>query len=229
MMHEGREVWSRVLEIARWARSELQKVAGVRVMGKEVLQGASSGLFNLDETKIVIDVRDLRMTGIELLDELNRRGVKLELAGPTYGLAILTVGTERSDVEQLVKGVQEIVRGRSVCAVSSKEQVFFIQPEKVMLPRASFWAAQDFVALEEAAGRVCAEIVTPYPPGIPMLMPGERISSLIVDRLLSLRTSGFPTSASDPSLTRILVVGSTSRADDLAHEGMNEAARENQP
>jgi arginine/lysine/ornithine decarboxylase len=75
-----------------------------------------------------------------------------------------------------------------------------------MQPRDCFFGPQERIPLENAANRICAEIVTPYPPGIPVLMPGERISKPALDNLLRLRSAGFTISASTPSLSHILVV-----------------------
>jgi arginine/lysine/ornithine decarboxylase len=206
MACEGESIWSDVLAMAQWARSELSAIPGVRIPGKESLCGSGSGLHDIDTTKIVIDVRDLGITGSEFQRLLNIRGVKPELAGHTYVLAILTVGSRQSDVALLVKAVREIAREESRLGADPLNEIQFDSPESAMQPRDCFFGAQERIPLESAANRVCAEIVTPYPPGIPVLMPGERISKSTLDNLLRLRSAGFSISASTPSLSHILVV-----------------------
>ncbi|MFN7923190.1 MAG: aminotransferase class I/II-fold pyridoxal phosphate-dependent enzyme [Bryobacteraceae bacterium] len=208
MVHEGAAIWTRVLDIAGEARRALGALEGVRVLDSDSFEGPGSGFFALDPTKIVIDATGLGLSGGELLDELNRQGIKLELSGPTYVLAILTVGTEKSDLDRLVSAMRAIAAGRQVTTpVSVSGNGLYQQPKKVQSPGACFWGPQRVVPLEEATGCVCAEIVTPYPPGIPVLMPGEEMSADIVERLLAMRATGIPTSASDPSLKGVLVSG----------------------
>jgi arginine/lysine/ornithine decarboxylase len=205
MACEGRAIWSSVLAMAEWARHELSAIPGVRILGKESLCGHGSGLYDIDTTKIVIDVRGLGLTGAEFQRLLNVRGVKPELAGHTYVLAILTVGSRRSDVALLVKAVREIAREEARSGPTPLSEIRFERPEGAMQPRDCFFGPQQRIPLENAADRICAEIVTPYPPGIPVLMPGERISKSTLDNLLRLRSAGFSISASTPSLSHILV------------------------
>lgn len=208
MVEDGFAIWTRVLEMSAWLRREVENMGGVRVMGKEILQGEGSGIHDFDESKLVIDVAQTGRTGSELLSYLNQRGVKLELSGPTYGLAILTVGSEMEDVRQLAAALQQFAsdsRAAFAKPPAAAKGDWYEQPAQVMLPRDSFLGAQQRVRLEESRGRVCAEIVTPYPPGIPMLMPGEEISPSTLTSLLALRESGVPISASDQTLHTICV------------------------
>ncbi len=206
MAQEGRRIWDEVLAMARWLREELRRIPGVRVPGRELLSGSGSGLFDLDETKIVIDVNDLGMSGRAFLDSLNERGVKLELSGPTYALAILTVGSRQQDVERLAAAVREIaMRGAAVCRGKEPQLDWFPLPEQAMQPRECFLGEQQSIPLEETLGHVCAEVLTPYPPGIPVLMPGERIDRRTLQNLIALRQAGCSISASTPSLSHILV------------------------
>jgi arginine/lysine/ornithine decarboxylase len=206
MVHQGQRIWTEVLAMARWAREELQRIPGVRIPGRELLRGAGSGLFDLDETKIMVDAKELGVSGRALLNALNERGVKLELSGPTHVLAILTVGSRWEDVRQLVAAVREIARGGvPVSRLQEPGLAWFPLPEQAMQPRECFLGAQESVALDDAAGRICAETVTPYPPGIPVLMPGEKIDLRTLQNLMALRQSGCSISASTPALTHILV------------------------
>jgi arginine/lysine/ornithine decarboxylase len=82
---------------------------------------------------------------------------------------------------------------------------WFPLPGQSMPPRQCFLGEQESMPLEEAGGRICAEIVTPYPPGIPVLMPGEQIDARILQNLMTLRQAGCPVSASTPTLSHILV------------------------
>jgi arginine/lysine/ornithine decarboxylase len=81
-----------------------------------------------------------------------------------------------------------------------------VRPETVLTPREAFFAADEAVSLQAAAGRIAAEAITPYPPGIPLVMPGERLDADVIDLLLALRNAGNPISASDPTMEQVLVV-----------------------
>jgi arginine/lysine/ornithine decarboxylase len=81
-----------------------------------------------------------------------------------------------------------------------------LRPEPVLTPREAFFAADETVGLSHAAGRVAADAITPYPPGIPLVMPGELLTHEVIELLQALRTSGTPISASDPALHVVKVV-----------------------
>jgi arginine/lysine/ornithine decarboxylase len=81
-----------------------------------------------------------------------------------------------------------------------------VRPETVLTPREAFFAADEAVPLQAATGRIAAEAITPYPPGIPLVMPGERLDTDVIELLLALRDKGNPISASDPTMELVLVV-----------------------
>jgi arginine/lysine/ornithine decarboxylase len=81
-----------------------------------------------------------------------------------------------------------------------------VRPETVLTPREAFFAAEQAVPLGQASGRVAAEAITPYPPGIPLVMPGERLDDDVIALLSALRHAGSPISASDPTLEVVLAV-----------------------
>ena len=81
-----------------------------------------------------------------------------------------------------------------------------VRPETVLTPREAFFAAEESVPLARASGRIAAEAITPYPPGIPLVMPGERLDDDVLALLTALRDAGNPISASDPTMDQVLVV-----------------------
>ncbi len=84
--------------------------------------------------------------------------------------------------------------------------LFAVRPQTVLTPRQAFFAADEAVPLSQAVGRIAAEAITPYPPGIPLVMPGELLSDDVIELLLALRATGNPISASDPTMDRVKVV-----------------------
>jgi arginine/lysine/ornithine decarboxylase len=125
-------------------------------------------------------------------------------------LCISTIGNTDDDFERLVAGFAEVANHAGRTRVGAKTglvgDLLAVRPETVLTPREAFFAADEAVSLRAAAGRVAAEAITPYPPGIPLVMPGERLGADVIDLLLALRDAGNPISASDPSMDQVLVV-----------------------
>lgn len=211
MALDGERLLTEALGLARRARAELAAIAGVVVLGPERTTGARSGFFALDETKITIRVDGV--TGYEVQRLLNEQhGVQPELGGTSHVLFILTIGNTDRDVDRMVAGVRAIAASRQ--ATPSRDAspaphawaLRAVQPDVVMTPREAFYARAQTVDFFAAEGRVCAEVVTPYPPGIPVLMPGERITRALLDELARVREARCPISASDPTLVKMRVV-----------------------
>jgi arginine/lysine/ornithine decarboxylase len=216
MMLEGKELLQNLIHMCREARQRLKEIPGVMVLERPLQKKSKAGFYDLDETKIVIDVKDLGLSGYEVLFILNREfKIQPELAGPSYILCVLSVGTERKDLERLVEAFSLLSKRKqahpSRCLLRSLEQAelgcqLSCSPDVRMPPREAFYADATSLEITKCAGRICAEVITPYPPGIPILIPGEYISKDIIDFLISLHEAGNPISCTDPSLKTIEVL-----------------------
>lgn len=137
-------------------------------------------------------------------------GVQPELAGAGHVLCITTIGNVDADMDRLVEGFTEVADhfGRRDAGTSGglTADLLAVRPETVLTPREAFFAADQAVPLRQASGRVAAEAITPYPPGIPLVMPGERLDDDVIALLSALRDAGNPISASDPTLEVVLAV-----------------------
>lgn len=210
MVLDGRVLLERTLEQARRTAGRLRAIPGLQVLGPEQLAGEGSGLHQLDETKLLIGTAGLAADAREIVGVLNDvHGVQPELGGHGHVLCIATIGNTDADMDRLVVGFQDIARrfgpgsGRPGGLTAD---LLAVRPEAVLTPRAAFFAADEMVGLAAAVGRVAAEPITPYPPGIPLVMPGELLDPEVVELLSALRTAGNPISASDPTLDRVKVV-----------------------
>jgi arginine decarboxylase len=210
MATQGRAMLQRALELARGAREALAAIPGVEVLGAQHRLGAGSGFYGLDETKIVLGTRGLGLTGSELQARLNREfGVQPELGGSAHLLCILTIGNDARDAERLVAAVRSIAQragGAPLRPGAATRALLGLEPDVAMTPREAFFAPASALDASTAVGRVCAEVVTPYPPGIPALMPGERITRDLLAALRAVHAAGCPISAADPTLTTLRVV-----------------------
>jgi arginine decarboxylase len=208
----GRRIWSRVLRLARRARARLAEIDGVRVLGRERLDG--DGAFDLDETKITLDLSGLGVSVYDADDWLvARHGVSLGLSDARHALAVLSVGTTARDVAKLLAAVRALARE------ARRHPERFRKPapqaphyrdlgvEMVTRAADAFAGPTELVAYEAAAGRVAAEIIAPAPPGVPRLIPGQRITAAHVAFLAGQREAGmFVLDPADQSERRLRVV-----------------------
>ena len=125
-------------------------------------------------------------------------------------LCILTIGNTQADVDRLVTGFAAIAAtapGRTAALDDALAgDLLAVLPELVLTPRDAFFAANDTVDTDAAIGRICAEAITPYPPGIPVIMPGELLSAEVIALLRAAQAAGTPISAADPQLRTVKVV-----------------------
>jgi arginine/lysine/ornithine decarboxylase len=211
MMLHGRDLLEQALVRARDAATRLAAIPGLRVLRPGDLAGAGTGLHQLDETKLLIGTSGLAADARDVVERLNRvHGVQPELSGTGHVLCISTIGNTDDDFERLVAGFTEVAshagRNSGDATTGLVGDLLAVRPETVLTPRQAFFAADEAVSLQGAAGRVAAEAITPYPPGIPLVMPGERLDADVIDLLTALRDAGNPISASDPSMEQVLVV-----------------------
>ena len=193
MAMEGRALLSRTIEIANDARRRLNAIPGIYCFGEEQL--GKPGVFDLDPTKITITVKALGYTGYEAEEILRRRyNVQCELADLFNCLALFTIGTTQEAADRLVYGVKELSREDRPIDVFSPSGVLERRlqtgtynlpaiPPLRMNPREAFLAETEILRFKSSAGRICAEVITPYPPGIPVISPGEAITPEIISYL----------------------------------------------
>jgi len=193
MATEGPALLSRTIDLANETRRRLNQIPGVYCFGEE-LQG-TNGVFDLDPTKITITVKDLGYTGYEASEILRRRyNVQVELADLFNVVALFTIGTSQEAAERLILGVSELAREDRAVDIFSPSGVLQRRlktgtyklpktPPMRMLPRDAFLADTEPVRFKSSKGRICAEVITPYPPGIPVISPGEEITKEIIDYL----------------------------------------------
>ena len=181
------------------------------MLRRDHLDGPGTGLHQLDETKLLIGTAGLAADARDVVARLNREyGVQPELSGAGHLLCITTIGNTDADVDRLVAGLTEIAADVGARPEDDDAglvaDLLAVRPATVLTPREAFFAPEVAVSLSEASGRVAAEAVTPYPPGIPLVMPGERFDDDVIDLLRALRSAGNPISASDPTLEEVKVV-----------------------
>lgn len=217
MAVEGAALLSQTIALAEQTRARLNAIDGIYCFGEE-LQG-QPGVFDLDPTKVTITVKDLGYTGYEASEILRRRyNVQVELADLFNVVALFTIGTTQSAADRLVEGVMELAREDRPIDIFSPSGILQRRlktgtyklpkiPPMRMLPREAFLAQTEFVKFKSSKGRICAETISPYPPGIPVISPGEEISDEIIDYLtLEIKAGVRMQGPFDKELKKIRVV-----------------------
>jgi arginine/lysine/ornithine decarboxylase len=217
MAIDGAALLSKTIALAEDTRRRLNAIDGVYCFGEE-LQG-QPGVFDLDPTKVTITVKDLGYTGYEASEVLRRRyNVQVELADLFNVVALFTIGTTQSAADRLVEGVMELAREDRPIDIFAPSGILERRlktgtyklpkiPPMRMLPREAFLAHTEFVRFKDSKGRICAETISPYPPGIPVISPGEEITDEIIDYLtLELKAGVRMQGPFDKELKKIRVV-----------------------
>ena len=212
MALHGRALLSRTLALGAWARGEINGLPGLQTMGTEVI--GRPGAAALDGTKLVIDVRGAGLSGYTADAWLRERHhITVEMSDHRRVVALLSIADDERSVGRLIAALRELVTSapRDEAAPHAMPGlVAGLDTESVHTPRDAFFAPARAVPLDAAAGHVAAEVVTPYPPGIPLLAPGERITAPIVAYLRAGLAAGMHiTGAADPILATLRVVAET--------------------
>jgi len=193
MATEGEQLLAGALQLARDARERLNRIPGVYCMGTD--QIGRPGIAGYDETRIVITVKGLGYTGYEADEILRKRyNVQIELADLFNVVALVTIGDTHDSIDKLVNAVSELAREDRPIDIYAPTGILERRlaqgtykmppiPELVVTPREAFLSDHVEIPFKKSAGRICAEVVTPYPPGIPILCPGERITETFIEYL----------------------------------------------
>ena len=201
----GKEVFARVIRMADYAREEINAIGGYYAFGKELINGNS--IFDFDPTKLSVHTRDIGLAGIEVYDILrDEYDIQIEFGDIGNILAYLSIGDRLQELERLVSALAEIRRLYQTDSSGLLSQEY-IAPEVVASPQDAFYAYKKSLPLRDSLGCVCSEFVMCYPPGIPILAPGERITSEILDYIEYAKAKGCSmTGPEDPDILNINVL-----------------------
>lgn len=201
----GREMCRKTVEFASYARAEINAMGGYYAFGDEIADG--DAVYAFDPTKLSVHTRDIGLAGIEVYDILrDEYDIQVEFGDIGNFLAIITAGDRALEIERLISALSEIKRlhSRDKAGMLDHE---YIDPEVVMTPQKAFYSNKLSMPIGDSAGRVCGEFVMCYPPGIPILAPGERITEDILAYIAYAKEKGcFMTGTEDMAIERINVV-----------------------
>ena len=201
----GKEAFAQVVSMAEYAREEINRIGGYYAFSRELVNGDS--IFDFDTTKLSVHTLPVGLAGIEVYDLLrDEYDIQIEFGDLGNILAYLSIGDRLRDIERLVSALSEIRRrfGKSRAGLMRQE---YIEPRVLVSPQKAFYADKESLPLKETVGRICSEFVMCYPPGIPILAPGEQITQDILSYIEYAKEKGCSmTGPEDPDITRLNVL-----------------------
>ena len=184
---EGRSAMKRTFELAEYARAEISKIPGFIPTSKEHYN--ARGCFDSDITKLVIELDHITLTGSQVYQLLKKEHhVQMELAETYVLLGIIAIGTTKAHIDHLIKGLKSISRKYYSPSYKYPEHEFEMNfPFMLVRPRTAFNAPLIKIPLEEAEFAISKESIMIYPPGIPLVVPGEIITKDLIRRIAEYR------------------------------------------
>lgn len=201
----GKSIFSRVQELTAYAREEINEIGDFYAYGKELINGDT--VFDFDVTKLSVNTLGAGLAGIEVYDILrDEYDIQVEFGDLGNILAYVSVGDRERDIERLVSALADI-RRRYKRDKANLMRHEYISPQVVVSPQDAFYANKVSLPLDETRGHICSEFVMCYPPGIPILSPGERITGDIIDYIRYAKEKGCSvTGPEDLNIQRLNVL-----------------------
>lgn len=203
----GAESFAKVKEMAQYAREEINEIGGYYAYGTELINGTS--VYDFDVTKLSIYTREIGLAGIEVYDLLrDEYDIQIEFGDLSNVLAYISIGDRIQDIERLVGALSDIKRLYSKDS-SELMTTEYIAPKVCVSPQQAFYGTKKALPIRETVGMVCSEFVMCYPPGIPILAPGEMITQEIVDYIIYAKEKGCSMQGTeDPYMEKLNIISS---------------------
>lgn len=163
--------------------------------------------YRFDKTKFLFKIDGITGTHLEEILRTNYK-IQLEMSDHYYGLALLTMSDDLEDIEKLMKAIEDISKNKNYTSQGEDDfkDVRIIRPKIVFPSHKAFYSDKISVQLGKAEGEVSAEFIIPYPPGVPILAPGEEVTKDIIKYLEKIRKENIEVLSSDRHLETIRVI-----------------------
>ena len=212
----GNDLVSRAVELSMYLREELNKISGIAAMEYTDIQ---ERVINYDCTKVLIDAKELGLTGVAFERMLREHHIEVELVQAHHVLVLITIGDTNESVTALIKAVQavseKVLRTFKEFNNTEEEQLQDISKDSALLPapivritpRNAMYANREQIPLKEALHRIAGETIAYYPPGIPCVAVGEEISASVLQYIENRKALGYvPNGSDDMTLETIWVL-----------------------
>lgn len=205
LYENGKEMYKKTIELADYARGEINKIEGFYAFADDLINGSS--VYNFDRTKLSVHTREMGLAGIEVFDILrDEYGIQVEFGDIGNILAIISFADRMLEIERLIAALSEIKRlyGKSAEGLLKYE---YIAPKVILSPQKAFYSNKRQLNIKDSEGYIAAEFVMCYPPGIPIIAPGELITRDIIDYIVYAKEKGcLLTGPKDMQIEKISVV-----------------------
>jgi arginine decarboxylase len=203
----GYDLIDQAIRLAKEARKRINKIPHLKVAGREKLH--SSATFDMDQTKLLISVKDLGITGHQAEEWLRQNAnIEVELSDLYNILCLVTLGDTKKEINLLINALQRMSQtfDSEACVKETEVNVPDI-PALAMTPRDAFYSSTEVIPFKDSAGYICAEFIMVYPPGIPIFIPGEVITEENIKYIQMNIEAGLPVQGpEDASLQTIRVI-----------------------
>jgi arginine decarboxylase len=198
LARDGHALLAQVISATHSARDRLKQVEGLTV-----LEGRG-----VDPVKLTLVLSGTGADGNAVEQDLIRAGLPVESADRDVITAVVTLADTQQGLTRLADTISaSIQRHRGDSRPPVGPAAYSVEPEVAVPPREAFFAAAEPIGIGDAVGRISAELIAPYPPGIPVLAPGEQVTPAVIDALASARVAGIRIAyAADPTLSTIRVM-----------------------
>ncbi|MGQ9845645.1 MAG: aminotransferase class I/II-fold pyridoxal phosphate-dependent enzyme [Caldisericia bacterium] len=184
MESDGEKIWNEIIELSNYTRNEINRINGLYCLGKDNL---NSDIYDLDLTKITINTKNLGLTGFEVEEILNKYyNIEIELSDSYNILIFLTPGVSKEEVDRLIEALNDISKKYKKEPIEEDITIPEI-PEMLTTPKEAFINEKEIVELKNAKNRISGKVISAYPPGLPIVVPGEKISEKIINYIYDLK------------------------------------------
>lgn len=204
---EGKARIGAILKLSDDARARINGIEGLYAFGPDQID--QPGVYDFDTTKLGINVAQLGLTGFEVYDMLFEfYNIQIEMADMYNILAIVSLGDTQESLTTLVDALEDIAINRRKPEPITLVNAVLHNPQIIVSPRDAYYAKKHVVSLDDAIGEISGESIMTYPPGIPVVTPGERISKEIVEHIKVLKKQpSLLQGTEDPYVDTVKVLG----------------------
>ncbi|KAF0092017.1 MAG: speA [Fusobacteria bacterium] len=202
---KGIDIFNKVIELTEYAREEINQIGDFYAYSKELINGDT--IYDFDITKLSINTFEIGLAGIEVYDILrDEYDIQIEFGDMGNILAYISVGDSNKNIERLIGALAEIRRKYKKTKIGMLKNEY-LSPRVIMSPQDAFYWEKTALPLKESIGHVCGEFVMCYPPGIPILAPGELITEEIIEYINYAKEKGsLLTGSEDMDLNKLNIL-----------------------
>lgn len=182
---KGKKIFSRLLKKIAEAKSKLSKLKGISVISEDYIdENDEHGIYDFDDTKFIVKVNELGLSGFQVYDIFKKDyNIQLELAESYVVLAVVGIGDTDESIDKLVNAFTDLSERfytKNTKPFTIEISAFFEKPKTIVLPRDAYFSPKTILSIDDAEGHICGESIMIYPPGIPLIVPGELITKKII-------------------------------------------------